>query len=51
MKLLFVVFEKAAEVDIPNEVPKYPCCKITLDIFRDLVVTPRGVTYEKAVIL
>lgn len=45
------VFQKAAEDDTPSEVPDYLCCKITLDIFRDPVITPSGVTYERAVIL
>ncbi|XP_011089636.1 E3 ubiquitin-protein ligase CHIP isoform X2 [Sesamum indicum] len=45
------VFKKAAEDDSPTEVPDYLCCKITLDIFRDPVITPSGVTYERAVIL
>ncbi|XP_075101288.1 E3 ubiquitin-protein ligase CHIP-like isoform X2 [Nicotiana tabacum] len=45
------VFRKAAEDDTPTEVPDYLCCKITLDIFRDPVITPSGVTYERAVIL
>ncbi|KAL0460439.1 UNVERIFIED_CONTAM: E3 ubiquitin-protein ligase CHIP [Sesamum latifolium] len=45
------VFNKAAEDDSPTEVPDYLCCKITLDIFRDPVITPSGVTYERAVIL
>ncbi|KAJ7950545.1 E3 ubiquitin-protein ligase CHIP [Quillaja saponaria] len=45
------VFNKAAEDDIPTEVPDYLCCKITLDIFRDPVITPSGLTYERAVIL
>lgn len=31
--------------------PDYLCCKITLDIFRDPVIVPSGVTYERAVIL
>ena len=31
--------------------PDYLCCKITLDIFRDPVITPSGITYERAVIL
>ncbi|CAH1417496.1 unnamed protein product [Lactuca virosa] len=48
---LKLVFAKAAEADIPTEVPDYLCCKITLDIFRDPVITPSGVTYERAVIL
>ncbi|XP_057451437.1 E3 ubiquitin-protein ligase CHIP [Lotus japonicus] len=45
------VFNKAAEADIPAEVPDYLCCKITLDIFHDPVITPSGLTYERAVIL
>ncbi|KAK3029388.1 hypothetical protein RJ639_039732, partial [Escallonia herrerae] len=45
------VFRKAAEADIPTEVPDYLCCNITLDIFRDPVITPSGITYERAVIL
>lgn len=50
-EILSDVFNKAAEADIPTEVPEYLCCKITLDIFRDPVITPSGVTYERAVIL
>lgn len=45
------LFRNAAEADTPSEVPDYLCCKITLDILRDPVVTPSGVTYERAVIL
>ncbi|XP_076915214.1 E3 ubiquitin-protein ligase CHIP-like [Bidens hawaiensis] len=45
------VFSKAAEDDKPTDVPDYLCCKITLDIFRDPVITPSGLTYERAVIL
>ncbi|GER54563.1 tetratricopeptide repeat-containing family protein [Striga asiatica] len=45
------VFNKAAENDTPTEVPDYLCCKITLDIFRDPVITPSGLSYERAVIL
>ncbi|XP_060180875.1 E3 ubiquitin-protein ligase CHIP [Lycium barbarum] len=48
---LGMVFRKAAEDDTPSEVPDYLCCKITLDIFRDPVITPSGVTYERAVIV
>jgi STIP1 family protein 1 len=32
-------------------VPDYLCCKITLDILRDPVITPSGVSYERAVLL
>ncbi|XP_038886938.1 E3 ubiquitin-protein ligase CHIP isoform X2 [Benincasa hispida] len=51
LKSLRSVFEKVAEADAPSEVPDYLCCKITLDILRDPVITPSGVTYERAVIL
>ncbi|KAA0068084.1 E3 ubiquitin-protein ligase CHIP [Cucumis melo var. makuwa] len=51
LKSLRSVFEKVAEADSPSEVPDYLCCKITLDILRDPVITPSGVTYERAVIL
>ncbi|ERM99800.1 hypothetical protein AMTR_s00099p00157650 [Amborella trichopoda] len=51
LKHLSEVFRKAAEADIPSEVPDHLCCKITLDIFRDPVITPSGITYERAVLL
>ncbi|OVA05821.1 U box domain [Macleaya cordata] len=51
LDLLGQIFNKAAEADTPVEVPDYLCCKITLDIFRDPVITPSGVTYERKVLL
>jgi STIP1 family protein 1 len=51
LEALETVFEKAAEDDTPSEVPDYLCCRITLDIFHDPVITPSGLTYERAVIL
>ncbi|KAI3947468.1 hypothetical protein MKW92_049158 [Papaver armeniacum] len=51
LHLLDQVFKKAAEDDTPFEVPDYLCCQITLDIFRDPVITPSGVTYERKVLL
>ncbi|CAN6981848.1 unnamed protein product [Brassica oleracea var. botrytis] len=51
LKALNQVFEKAAEDDKPTEVPDYLCCNITLEIFRDPVISPSGVTYERAAIL
>ncbi|WMV46767.1 hypothetical protein MTR67_040152, partial [Solanum verrucosum] len=45
------VFRITAEDDTPTKVPDYLCCKITLDILRDPVITPSGVTYERALIL
>ncbi|XP_031099599.1 E3 ubiquitin-protein ligase CHIP-like isoform X2 [Ipomoea triloba] len=51
LEALNEVFRKAVADDTPIDVPDYLCCKITLDIFRDPVITPSGVTYERAVIL
>ncbi|KAG1331245.1 E3 ubiquitin-protein ligase CHIP [Cocos nucifera] len=51
LELLKDVFSKAAQADTPTQVPDYLCCKITFDIFRDPVITPSGVTYERAVLL
>lgn len=51
LEALEQVFWKAAEADVQSEVPDYLCCKITLDIFRDPVITPSGVTYERAVLI
>ncbi|KAL0884706.1 hypothetical protein Bca101_008687 [Brassica carinata] len=51
LKALDRVFEKATEEDRPTEVPDYLCCNITLEIFRDPVISPSGVTYERAAIL
>lgn len=51
MEALGKAFMKAGEADIPAEVPDHLCCKITLDILRDPVITPSGITYERAVIL
>lgn len=33
------------------QVPEFLCCKITMDLYRDPVITPSGVTYERAVLL
>ncbi|XP_010524657.1 PREDICTED: E3 ubiquitin-protein ligase CHIP isoform X2 [Tarenaya hassleriana] len=44
-------FQKAAEDDRTTKVPDYLCCMITLEIFQDPVITPSGVTYERAAIL
>lgn len=51
LEALSQVFKRAAEDDTPTEIPDYLCCKITLEIFRDPVITPSGVSYERAVIL
>ncbi|KAL5562187.1 hypothetical protein UlMin_031934 [Ulmus minor] len=51
LKDLELVFQRAGEADTPKEVPDYLCCKITLDLFRDPVITPSGLTYERSVIL
>ncbi|XP_078434017.1 carboxyl terminus of HSC70-interacting protein [Wolffia australiana] len=45
------VFQRASSADKLKEVPDYLCCRITLDILRDPVITPSGITYERAVLL
>lgn len=49
--IIHVVLYFGIDTDRQFQVPDYLCCKITLDIFRDPVITPSGVTYERAVIL
>lgn len=51
LKALGQVIDKALQDVNPTEVPDYLCCKITLDIFRDPVITPSGITYERSAIL
>uniref|UniRef100_A0ACD5ZN68 Uncharacterized protein n=1 Tax=Avena sativa TaxID=4498 RepID=A0ACD5ZN68_AVESA len=50
-KLLSEVFTKAVHDDTPGDVPDYLCCQITFEIFRDPVITPSGVTYERGILL
>ncbi|XP_020571493.1 E3 ubiquitin-protein ligase CHIP-like [Phalaenopsis equestris] len=51
LEMLKEVFNKAAEDDVLKEVPDYLCCKITLEIFWDPVITPSGITYERRALL
>ncbi|KAE8793663.1 E3 ubiquitin-protein ligase CHIP-like [Hordeum vulgare] len=50
-KLLSEVFTNAILADTPGDVPDYLCCQITFEIFRDPVITPSGVTYERTILL
>ncbi|CAM8894191.1 unnamed protein product [Rhodiola kirilowii] len=45
------VFKEVAEIDLPGEIPDYLCCKITFDVFRDPVITPSGITYERKALM
>lgn len=47
-KALDDLFDKVAAPDISGEVPDHLCCTITMEIFRDPVMTPSGITYERA---
>ncbi|CAM6023986.1 unnamed protein product [Sphagnum balticum] len=51
LQTLSDVFEKASAPDRSAEVPDHFCCKITMDIFRDPVITPSGITYERSALL
>eukprot|EP00898_Chlorokybus_atmophyticus_P004423 jgi/Chlat1/4982/Chrsp32S04966 len=45
------MLKDATANDTPGQVPDYLCCKLTMDIYREPVITPSGITYEKAVLL
>lgn len=55
VSFIFFLLKQNAHFILRNlsviQVPDYLCCKITLDIFRDPVITPSGLTYERQVIL
>ncbi|GBG87551.1 hypothetical protein CBR_g45609 [Chara braunii] len=51
LALLKDVFSVAEQRDCPGEVPDHLCCKLTMEIFRDPVITPSGITYERASLL
>jgi len=51
LQTLSDIFEKATVRDTPAEVPDHFCCKITMDLFRDPVITPSGVTYERSALM
>ena len=48
-QLAALIGEEAARQQ--REVPDWLCCKITMDIMRDPVVTPDGISYERSVLL
>ncbi|XP_074557658.1 E3 ubiquitin-protein ligase CHIP-like [Curcuma longa] len=51
LKLLDEVFREIQSINMPTEVPDHLCCKISLHLLQDPVVTPSGITYEKAMIM
>lgn len=42
------VFREARKDDIPGEIPDWCICKLTMEPFRDPVMTPAGFSYERA---
>lgn len=50
-KVLDDVFDRVAAPDRVDEIPDHLCCKITMDIYRDPVISTSGITYERAAIL
>ncbi|ODM92868.1 STIP1 y and U box-containing protein 1 [Orchesella cincta] len=44
------LFTKLEDIRNNKEVPDYLCGKITLDIMKDPVITPSGITYERSAI-
>jgi STIP1 family protein 1 len=45
---LLMAEEEARQI---REVPDWLCCKITMDVFRDPVITPDGISFDKQVLL
>ena len=48
-QLAALIAEEAARQQ--RDVPDWLCCKITMDIMRDPVITPDGISYERSVLL
>eukprot|EP00238_Polyblepharides_amylifera_P009940 CAMPEP_0196586860 /NCGR_PEP_ID=MMETSP1081-20130531/55823_1 /TAXON_ID=36882 /ORGANISM="Pyramimonas amylifera, Strain CCMP720" /LENGTH=271 /DNA_ID=CAMNT_0041908873 /DNA_START=234 /DNA_END=1049 /DNA_ORIENTATION=+ len=42
------VFRQASKDDTPEEIPDWCICKLTMEPFRDPIVTPCGFTYERS---
>lgn len=47
---LEALFLQEEERQRPKEIPDCFCCKITMDIIRDPVITPSGISYERSAI-
>ncbi|PNG72160.1 E3 ubiquitin-protein ligase, partial [Tetrabaena socialis] len=45
------LFRSASHQDVPSEAPSQFTCPLTMEIFRDPVVTPSGRTYERSALL
>eukprot|EP00798_Chlamydomonas_sp_ICE-L_P015030 gene15030-21101_t len=40
------MFAAAASQDVPSEIPSVYMCPLTMEVFREPVITPYGLTYE-----
>jgi hypothetical protein len=45
------VLAVAAATDVPREVPSLFTCPLTLEVFREPVITPAGHSYERAALM
>lgn len=45
------LFARAAHLDHPEEVPSHLLCPLTMEVFRDPVITPSGCSYERSALL
>ncbi|CAD7697015.1 unnamed protein product [Ostreobium quekettii] len=45
------LFELAARQDEPEEIPNAFTCRLTMDVFREPVCTPSGLSYERTALL
>ncbi|KMZ60398.1 U-box domain protein [Zostera marina] len=51
LKFLNVLFDEFEGKEKEAEIPDYLCCRISFEIYRDPVITPSGITYERSMVL
>jgi len=47
LEMVNKLFEKQEEARLNRDIPDYLCCKISLDILKNPVITPSGITYDR----
>lgn len=50
LEALESLFQRASRVDRPEEIPGCFTCPLTMDVFRDPVISPSGSSYEHSVL-
>lgn len=50
LEALESLFQRASRMDRPEEIPSCFTCPLTMDVFRDPVISPSGSSYEHSVL-